>query len=87
MIHAANFAGSIPGARLLAVVDPVEEVARASCEELGISRYYLDYRKALGERDIDAVVVVAPTVYHRDIVVDSAAAGKHILCEKPMAMT
>ena len=87
MIHAGNFAGSIPGARLVAMVDPVESVAKASCEELEIARYYLDYRDALGDKDIDAVVVVAPTVYHRDIVVDAAAAGKHILCEKPMAMT
>ncbi len=87
MIHAGNFAGSIPGARLVAIVDPVESVVKASCEELGIARYYLDYKDALGDKDIDAVVVVSPTVYHRNIVVDAAAAGKHILCEKPMAMT
>jgi myo-inositol 2-dehydrogenase/D-chiro-inositol 1-dehydrogenase/scyllo-inositol 2-dehydrogenase (NAD+) len=37
--------------------------------------------------DIHAVIVVSPTKFHRDIVVDCANAGKHILCEKPMAMT
>ena len=87
MIHAGNFAGSIPGARLVAIVDPVEDVVRASCENLGIDKFYLNYKDALGDKDIDAVIVVSPTVYHRDIVVESAAAGKHILCEKPMAMT
>ena len=50
-----------------------------SCEELGIDKYYLDYKDALGDKDIDAVVVVSPTVYHRSIVVDAATAGKHIL--------
>jgi myo-inositol 2-dehydrogenase/D-chiro-inositol 1-dehydrogenase/scyllo-inositol 2-dehydrogenase (NAD+) len=87
MIHARNFAGSVPGARLIAMVDPVEDAVKASKEELGFDRYYLDYRDALGDSNIDAVVVVSPTVYHRSIVVDAAAAGKHILCEKPMAMT
>ena len=87
MIHARNFAGSVPGARLVAMVDPVEDAAKAAVAELGIGKYYLDYRDALGDPEIDAVVVVTPTAYHRDIVVDAAAAGKHIQCEKPMAMT
>jgi predicted dehydrogenase len=87
MIHARNFAGSVPGARLVAMVDPLEAAVMESKEELGFDKYYLDYKDALADKDIDAVVVVSPTVYHRDIVVDAAAAGKHILCEKPMAMT
>jgi predicted dehydrogenase len=86
MIHARNFARSIPGAKLTAMVDPVEEVVKASCAELGISTWYLDYREALAQSNIDAVVVVTPTAYHHDIVVEAAAAKKHVLCEKPMAM-
>ena len=54
---------------------------------MGISTYYLDYREALANNDIDGVVVVTPTAYHRDIVVQAAEAKKHILCEKPMGMT
>jgi len=87
MIHARNFNRSVPGARIVAVVDPFEDAARNACKELGITTYYLDYREALSSKDIDAVVVVTPTAYHRDIVVEAAGAGKHILCEKPMAMT
>ena len=87
MIHARNFAGSVPGGRLVAMVDPVESIVKSSCEELGIDRYYLNYKDALGNPYIDAVVVVTPTVFHMGIVVDAASAGKHILCEKPMAMT
>lgn len=86
MIHAVNFRTRVPQARLVAVVDPVAEVAAKACRELDIAKYYLDYRDALQDDAIDAVVVVAPTAYHREIVIAAAQAGKHILCEKPMAM-
>ncbi|MDG0793910.1 Gfo/Idh/MocA family oxidoreductase [Cohnella ginsengisoli] len=86
MIHAANFRKNVPYARLVAIVDPNEEAAVSAAKELGIDRYYTDYKQALEDAEIDAVVVVTPTIYHRDIVVASAQAGKHVLCEKPMAM-
>jgi len=87
MIHAVNFRKSVPGAELVAVVDPVPEAREAAIKSLGIEKAYADYREALADDEIDAVVVVVPTAFHRDIVIDAAAAGKHILCEKPMAMT
>ncbi|MBD3304927.1 oxidoreductase, partial [candidate division KSB3 bacterium] len=87
MIHARNFARAIPHARLVAVADPVKEAAERAAQELELPRYYLTYQDALQDAQVDAVVVVSPTVYHREIVVAAAQAGKHILCEKPMAMT
>ncbi|MEE9496618.1 MAG: Gfo/Idh/MocA family oxidoreductase, partial [Desulfobacterales bacterium] len=87
MIHMKNFSKAIPETRLVAVVDPFENAAAKACNEFDIPNHYLDYREALDSDAVDAVVVVAPTVHHRDIVVDAARAGKHILCEKPMAMT
>ena len=87
MIHAVNFRSRIQNADLAAVVDPFEDAAKAACKTLEIDRYYLDYKQAVCEADIDAFVVVSPTKYHRDIVVDCANAGKHILCEKPMGIT
>ncbi len=87
MIHAANFVKNVPGAALAAVADPVEEVARTSANELGIDTYYLSHEQALENPAIDAYVVVSPTKYHVDIVKAIAAEKKHILCEKPMAMT
>ena len=85
MIHGRNFARHIPGARMVAVADPVQESAQAAAAELGC-RAYTDYREALQDSEVDAVIVVTPTKYHCQIVLDAAAAGKHILCEKPMAM-
>ncbi len=87
MIHAVNFMKNVPNAQLVAVADPVEAVAKASAEELGLSTYYLSHEDALANPAIDAYVVVSPTKFHVDIVKAIAAEKKHILCEKPMAMT
>ncbi|MEY8507089.1 Gfo/Idh/MocA family oxidoreductase [Lachnospiraceae bacterium 42-17] len=86
MIHANNFAKNVPGAMIAAVVDPVEEVARNSANELGIDTYYLTHEQALENDKIDAYVVVSPTKFHVDIVEAVASQKKHIFCEKPMAM-
>lgn len=86
MIHARNFARALPHAKLLAMVDPVEETVQAACAELEIETYYTDYRDALVDDSIDAVIVVTPTVLHREIVIAAANSGKHVFCEKPMAM-
>jgi myo-inositol 2-dehydrogenase/D-chiro-inositol 1-dehydrogenase/scyllo-inositol 2-dehydrogenase (NAD+) len=86
MIHAKNFAAGIGSARLTAVVDPVAASLKSALNELGLEKGYSDYRKALECDDIGAVVIATPTAYHRDIAVAAAQAGKHIFCEKPMAM-
>lgn len=86
MIHAKNFRSRVPKAKLVAIADPVEEAAKRASNELEIDSYYLDYTQALDDDRIDAVVIATPTKYHKDIAVAAAKAGKHILCEKPMAM-
>lgn len=86
MIHARNFASAVPGARLVALVDPVPEALAAAAAELGVEATFTDYRSALDFPAVDAVVIATPTALHRAIAVEAAAAGKHIFCEKPMAM-
>lgn len=86
MIHALNFRTRVPFARLVAVAEPCEETRADACKRLEIFKGYGDYRQVLEDDEVDAVVVVTPTAFHRDIVVACAKAGKHILCEKPMAM-
>jgi myo-inositol 2-dehydrogenase/D-chiro-inositol 1-dehydrogenase/scyllo-inositol 2-dehydrogenase (NAD+) len=87
MIHAVNFRKNVPNAKLLAVVDPIETARNAACSELNIDTSYAEIGQALENPDINCVVVVTPTAYHRDAVLQAAKAGRHILCEKPMAMT
>ena len=86
MIHAGNYKNKVPNARMVAVVDAVEEAAASAAEALEITKYYTDYKMILDDKEIDAVIVVAPTDLHKQIVIDCANAGKHIFCEKPMAM-
>ena len=86
MLHARNFSKNVPGATLEAIVDPAEEALVTASEKLGVSNKFHDYKDALNNCDFDAGVVVTPTKYHKEIVVDMANAGKHIFCEKPMAL-
>lgn len=86
MIHAVNFISSVRGAHLEAISEPDEKTRSDAVKELGITKGYSDYKQALEDGSVDAVVIVTPTAMHRDIAVASADAGKHILCEKPMAM-
>ncbi len=49
------------------------------------ARVYTDYRELLKDGSIDAVHVLTPNVSHAPITVDALEAGKHVMCEKPMA--
>jgi UDP-N-acetylglucosamine 3-dehydrogenase len=48
---------------------------------------YLDYRDLLKHPGLDAIIVASPDFYHEEQVVGALEAGKHVLCEKPMALT
>ncbi len=87
MIHARTLSRHVDDAEVVAVADPDAQAAASAGESLGTSRTFTDYHQLLAEPGLDAVVVVTPTKFHRDIVVEAATAGLHVLCEKPMAMT
>ncbi len=75
----------LPEAELVAVCDVSAERARAIAEKYGARAWYTDYEQLLKHPDIQAVSVATPDFAHRDIAVAAAQAGKHILCEKPLA--
>lgn len=85
-MHARNIKYRIPGAELVAVSDIMEEAARNVGKELSIPIVETDYAKLLHREDIDGVVICSPTDTHARIVQGAAAAGKHIFCEKPIAL-
>ena len=60
--------------------------AKRAAEEIGCDFYADDYRALLARDDIDAVDICTPNNSHHEIVLAAAAAGKHIYCEKPLAM-
>jgi predicted dehydrogenase len=70
-----------------AAVDTDKDLAKRMQDEHGAKQVYTDYKKMLKEADVDAVIVATPTYLHKEQVIESARAGKHILCEKPMART
>jgi predicted dehydrogenase len=93
MIGCGNIAASahlpavamLPGmVQLVAVADVRESAAQEAAAPFGAD-FYTDYRRILERKDIDMVVVTTPEFLHREQVVAAAEAGKHILCEKPMA--
>ncbi|GAA1393978.1 Gfo/Idh/MocA family oxidoreductase [Luteococcus peritonei] len=87
MIHAKSFARMVDDARLVALADPDPGNLSQAAQELRVERTYADHTQLLEDPAVDAVVIVTPTRFHRQIVLDAAHAGKHVFCEKPMAMT
>ena len=74
-------------AELAAVFDINGEFAAKCASDFGLDRYYTDFEKMLAEEEIDAVIVCTPDQVHREYTVSALRAGKHVLCEKPMAQT
>jgi predicted dehydrogenase len=70
--------------RIVAVCDIVEERAKEAAEKYGASHVFTDYREMLKLTDLDAVDVCTPNYMHNPPVVDAFAAGKHVICEKPI---
>lgn len=87
MVHATNYAKKVPNAYLAALVDIDTEKLESASGEVEAACYYTDYQKALADPKVDAVVIATPTIYHHRIACDAARAGKHVFCEKPMAIT
>ena len=83
--HARAIA-SIQGVRLTAVCDENAQLAHALASHHGAS-VYDSWRDFLRIAPVDVVVIATPHHLHRDMAVEAAEAGKHILLEKPMACT
>ena len=76
-----------PGAELIAVCDQNEERAREVATRYGARTSYTDYQELLADPAIQAVSIATPDFAHAEIARAAAQAGKHILCEKPLATT
>lgn len=81
--HSETLAHRLPGASLVAVADPVA----GSAERLSAPRSYRDPMELIADPSVAAVAICSPAATHADLVVAAAQAGKHVFCEKPMALT
>ena len=76
---------SHPDVELTAVCSARMQRAEDTAKQFGAAQAYDDYQKMIREAGIDAVYVGGPVHLHREMTVAAAQAGKHILCEKPIA--
>lgn len=76
----------VPDAALVAVASPTEGHAREFARHHGIPHFFTNVHDMLALPDVDMIVIGAPNIYHCEITVAAAKAGKHVVVEKPLCM-
>jgi predicted dehydrogenase len=84
--HVRSFA-RLPGCELVAVCEPDDKSRRRAADLAPSARLLTDYEAVLADPGIDAVVLATPAVLHASQAGAALSAGKHVLVEKPMALT
>jgi len=77
----------VPGARLAAVADIIPDRAKTAAEKFDVPRWYDNHHDLCSDQEIDAVVITATTINHKQIIIDAAKAKKPTFCEKPMTLS
>jgi len=76
-----------PACDIVAVSRGRPELAAAFAADIGARRWYSHWQEVVADPDVDCVYVATPVDVHAEQTIAAAEAGKHVLCEKPMAMT
>jgi predicted dehydrogenase len=85
--HLPRFSRRLKGLRLATVADPQRDLARKLAETYGFDRTADDWKAVLSDPQIGVVSVALPNFLHVEAVEAALAAGKHVLCEKPLALS
>ena len=85
-LHIQHLSQNIPNAELIAICSLDIETAQTLTEQFNIPQITSDYPTLLSNSQIDAVIVASSTDTHVEICQAAAEAGKHIFCEKPIAL-
>jgi predicted dehydrogenase len=83
----ARLSAELPGVQLVAACDRVEEATTLIRYRYPTVRTSSDAADVIGADDVDAVIVATPTHTHHELALAALEAGKHVLCEKPLART
>jgi predicted dehydrogenase len=85
LVHARNLAAGIAGARLAALADPDREALTRGAAEVRCEATFSEPLDGIADDGVEAVVIASPTPTHAELAVAALEAGKHVLCEKPLA--
>lgn len=85
-VHTDAYA-KVDAAEVVALCDILPDRLKQKSARHGVSTLYEDYHQLLADPGIDAVSVCVPNCLHCEITVAALEAGKHVICEKPMAMS
>ncbi len=77
---------TVPQAELFAVASPTPAHAEQFAHKYGIPQHFADYRQMLELEELEMVVLGLPNDLHCQATLDAAAAGKHVVCEKPLCL-
>ncbi len=72
---------------VVALAECSDEIARSKAEMLGIEKHYGNYRQLLDDDDIQSVHICSPNYLHFEMAKAALVAGKHVICEKPLAIS
>jgi len=84
--HCETLARRLPGAELVAVADVDEDAARRAAGLAPAAAVLTDHRALLADGSIQAVVIATPNDTHAGLIREAVRAGKHVFCEKPVAL-
>ena len=85
--NAGRIMGGLPPVRLELLCDTPDDKARAMADQFGFARATDDWRMLIADPSVDVVSITTPNGLHRDMAIAALKAGKHVWCEKPMALT
>lgn len=86
-VYARDVAGRIPETKLVAVADPLGNLAKEIAEEFDVPQSYADPLAMIDDSNVEAIVIVTPTHVHREQVIAAAKSRKPTFCEKPPALS
>ena len=86
MFHLNNIP-KIPQAEIVALCDDYEPHLQQAVDLFPKAKRYNDYRKLLDDKNVQAVIITTPLNEHEMMTIDAFSAGKHVFCEKSMALT